>query len=143
MLPGAGTDIDYPVRMSHDIKLMLDDEKRVARSLEAVQRAQQRLGVGRMKSRRRFVQDIDDPEQVGSDLGCQAKPLKFARRQRRCAPFRRQIAETEIEQYFEPRQQIFHDPLHDELLLGMVFGNLLLAVEIRSEELTKPLQGQP
>ena len=143
MLPGAGTDIDYPVRMPHDIELMLDDEKRVARSLEAVQCAQQRLGVGRMKSRRRFVQYVDDPEQVGSDLGCQAKPLKFAGRQRRRAPFRRQVAETEVEQYFEPRQQIFHDPLHDELLFRMVVGNLLLAVEIRPEEFTESLQRQP
>ena len=106
--------------MPHDIQLMLDDEKRVAGRLQAVQRAQQRLGVGRMKSRRRLVQDIDDPEQIGSDLGRQAKPLKFARRQRRRAPFRRQVAETEIEQYFEPRQQIFHDPLHNERLFRMV-----------------------
>ena len=96
-----------------------------------------------MKSRRRLVQNVDDPEQIGSDLGRQAKPLKFAGRQRRRAPFRRQIAETEIEQYFEPRQQIFHDPLHDELLFRMVFGDLLLAVEIRPEELTKSLQRQP
>ena len=39
MLAGAGADIHYPVRMPHDIQLMLDDEKRVAGGLEAVERA--------------------------------------------------------------------------------------------------------
>ena len=61
--------------MPDDIEFVLDDEKRIAGGFKAVQRAKQRLGVGRMKSRRRLVQNIDDPEQVGSDLCRQAKPL--------------------------------------------------------------------
>ena len=101
MLAGAGTDIDDPVRVPHDIEFVLDDKQRISRGLEPVQRPQQRLGIGRMKSRRRLVQNIDDSEQVGSNLGRQAKPLQFARRQRRCAPFWRQIAEAEIEQHLQ------------------------------------------
>ena len=115
--------------MPHDIEFVLDDEKRIPGGLEAVQRAQQRLGVGRMKSSRRLVQNVNDPEQVGSNLCRQAKPLQFARRQRGRASFRCQIAETEVEQHFEPRQQIFHDPLDNELPFRDGRPRLSLAVQ--------------
>ena len=48
----GGADIDDPVRMPDDIELVFDDEERIARRLQPVERAQQRLGIGRMQSRR-------------------------------------------------------------------------------------------
>ena len=51
----AGADIDNPVRVPHDIKFVLDDKERVSGGLEPLERAQQRLGIGRMKPRRRLV----------------------------------------------------------------------------------------
>ena len=106
MLAGAGTDIDDPVGMANDVELVLDDEQRIAGRLQPVERAQQRLGVGRMQTRGRLVQHIDDAEQIGADLRREPQPLQFARRQRRRAAFEREIAEPEIEQHLKARRQV-------------------------------------
>jgi DNA-binding transcriptional LysR family regulator len=55
---------------------------------------------------------------VRTYLRRQAEPLQFARRQCRRAAFRRQIAETEVEQHLETRRHVFEDPLHDQTFLG-------------------------
>ena len=99
MLAGGGADVDDPVGVPHHVELVLDDEQRVAGRLQAVERAQQRLGVGRMQAGRRLVEDVDHAEQVRADLRRQAQPLQLAGRQRRRAALERQIAEAEIEQH--------------------------------------------
>ena len=62
------------------------------------------LCIGGMESGRRLVHHIDDPEQVGDDLGRQVQPLEFARRQGWRASLQRQIAEAEVEQDRQPRR---------------------------------------
>ena len=111
MLAGGRADVDDPVGTANDIHLMLDDEQRIADRLQAVERAQQRLGVGGMEPGRRLVHHIDDPEQVGDHLGRQPQPLKFAGRQGRRAALQRQIAEAEVEQHRQPAAQIAGDAL--------------------------------
>src|SRR6478609_12076739 len=72
---GVGTDVDDPVRVPHDVEFVLDDEKRVAGRLQALQGAQQSLGVRRMQAGGRLVQNVHDPELVGPYLRCQPKTL--------------------------------------------------------------------
>ena len=80
---------------------MLDDEQRIADRLQSVERTKQSLDIGGMESGRRLVHHIDDPEQVGDDLG-RHLPLEFARRQGWRASLQRQIAEAEVEQDRQP-----------------------------------------
>ena len=47
MLAGGGADVDDPVGAADHVELVLDDEQRVARRLQPVERREQRLGVGR------------------------------------------------------------------------------------------------
>ncbi len=69
------SDIDDPVCLAHHVEFVFDDEQRVARGLQTLQRPQQRFSVRRVQPGRRLVQNVDDAEQVGSDLRCEPKPL--------------------------------------------------------------------
>lgn len=65
---------------AHHIEIVFDDEDGIARTLELVQRADQRLAVGRMQSRRGFVEHIDDAKKIGANLRGEAQALQFAGR---------------------------------------------------------------
>jgi hypothetical protein len=71
------SDVDDPVGATDDVQIVLDDKERVARSLEAIERSQQSFGVGWVHPGRGLVQDIDDAEQVGADLGRQPQTLQL------------------------------------------------------------------
>ena len=124
LLARGRPDVDDPVGMADHVEIVLDDEQRIAGRLQAVERAQQRLGVGRMQPGGRLVEHVDDAEQVGADLRGQPQPLQLARREGRRAAFQRQIAEPEVEQDGEPPAEVLGDPLGDQRLLGM-FGRQL------------------
>src|SRR5581483_9095084 len=103
MLAGERPDVDDPVGVTDHIELVLDDEERIARRLQLVERGEESLRVRRMQSRRRLVEHVDDAEQIRADLRREAEALQLARRKRRRAPLQRQIAEAEIEEDLEPR----------------------------------------
>src|ERR1700742_1982870 len=81
LLSGFRTDIDNPVGLAHHVEFMLDHEERIARCFQTLQCPQQRLGIGWMQPGGRFVQHVDNAEQVRTNLRCQPKPLQFAWRQ--------------------------------------------------------------
>ena len=62
VLSGRGADIDNPIGVSDHIQFMFDDKQRVSGSLKTVPGHQQRFRVGRMQSRGRLIQYIDDAE---------------------------------------------------------------------------------
>ena len=120
VLARAGADVDDPVGVPHHVEIVLDDEQRVARGLQPVERRQQRFGVDRMQTGGRLVEHVDDAEQVRAHLRRQPKPLQFARRQRGRAALERQVAEPEVEQHGEARLEVLGDPLRDDHLLRML-----------------------
>ena len=120
LLACARPDIDNPVGVTDHVELMLDNEQRIARGFQPVERPQQRLGVGRMQPRGRLVEHIDHTEQIGAHLRGEPQALKLARRERRRAAIQREIAEPEIEQHGEPGDEILRDALRDHRLFRMI-----------------------
>ena len=99
---------------------MLDDEQRVARRLEPVEHVQQRLGVGRVQAGGGLVEHVDDAEQPRAQLGGDPQALRLAGRQRRRAAPEAEVAEAEVEQHLDPRDQVGADPDRD---LGRLPGS--------------------
>src|SRR5689334_9649831 len=64
-----------PVGASNHIEIVLDDEQGIAGALEAIERDEQRLGIGGVQPRRRFVEHVDDAEQVRSNLRRETQAL--------------------------------------------------------------------
>ena len=78
LLARARADVDDPVGSADDVEVVLDDEQRVARALERVEHLEQRRGVGRVQSRRRLVEDVDDAEETRPQLRRDAQALGLA-----------------------------------------------------------------
>src|SRR6478609_2958694 len=76
-LTRSRTHIDHPVRMTNHVDLVFDHEERISGGFQAVQSAQQGLGVCRVQSSRWFVQHVNDPEQIRTHLRRESQPLKF------------------------------------------------------------------
>jgi len=75
-----------------------------------------------MKAGGRLVHDVDDPEQVGDDLGSEPQALKLARRHGRGAPLQGQVAQAEVEQHREPTAEICGDALDHQGFLRMALS---------------------
>lgn len=119
-LARTGADVDDPVRPPYDVHVVLHDEQRVARRLEAVQHVQQRFRVSRVQARGGFVEDVDDAEQPRAQLGGDPQALRLAGRQGRRAAPEAEVSEAQVEQYVDPRDQIAADPDRD---LGRLPGS--------------------
>ena len=52
-----------------------------------------------MQAGGRLVEDVDDAEQAGAQLGGEPQPLELAGRERGRAAVEAQVAEAEVEQY--------------------------------------------
>ena len=85
---------------------MLDDEERIAGFFETNQRRQQRLGIGRVQARRRLIEHVHHPEQVGIQLRGQPQALQLAGRERGRTAFEGQVAEAQIEQHDEAGREV-------------------------------------
>ena len=112
-LARARADVDHPVRPSYDVHVVLHDEQRVARRLEPVQHVQQRLRVGRVQARGGLVEHVDDPEQPRAQLGGDPQPLRLAGRQGGRAAPEAEVAQAEVEQHVDARDQVGADPDRD------------------------------
>ncbi len=121
LLARGRPDVDDPVGVADHVELVLDDEQRIAGGLQPVERAQQRLGVGRMKPRGRLVEHVDHAEQVRAHLRGEPQALQLARRERRRAALERQVAEARGRAARRAaRTRSCGDPLGDHRLLGML-----------------------
>src|SRR5437868_696299 len=62
VLPCRRPDIDDPVRRADDVHFVLDNEQRVACTLELVESFQKGLRISGMKAGRRFIEHVHDAE---------------------------------------------------------------------------------
>ncbi len=124
VLARAGPDLHDPIGGAHHVHLVLDHEEGVAGGPKLPEGAEERLRVGGMQPSRRFVEDIDDAEEVGADLRREAEPLEFAGRKSRRATIGREVAETEVEQHLDAREQVLDDALRHDGSFGMLLRDL-------------------
>ena len=106
--------------MANHVQIVFDDEQRIARGLQAIERGEQRLGVGGMQAGRRFVEHVHDAEQIGADLRGQPQTLQLAGRKRGRAAFHRKIAEAEVEHHARCVRPDPGDALRDHRLFRML-----------------------
>ena len=91
-------DIDEPVRATHHVEIVLDDEERIAGRLEPLECREKRFAcrpdAARPTARRARRRRRTDCER---ELRREAQPLQFARRKRRRRAIEREVAEAEVE----------------------------------------------
>ena len=82
VLPRTRTEIDDPVRGAHHLFVVLDDEHRVADVAELLERVDEPAVVALVEPDRRLVEDVEDADELRSDLRRQPEPLRLATGQR-------------------------------------------------------------
>ncbi len=75
---GRGTDIDEPVGAPHHLQIVFDDKQRIARGLQALQRAEERFAIRGVQAGRWLVEYIHDAEQLRRQLRGESQALQFA-----------------------------------------------------------------
>ena len=116
VLAGARADVDDPVGDPDGVLVVLDDDQRVAEVLEPDQGLDQPVVVALVQADRRLVEDVEDADQAGADLGGQPDPLRLAAGQRAGGPVQREVVEADVEQEVEPLLDLLEHPLGDLLL---------------------------
>ena len=66
-----------------------------------------------MQADRRLVEDVEDPDQAGPDLGREPDPLGLATGQRAAGPVEGEVVEADVEQEVQPLLDLLEDPLAD------------------------------
>ncbi len=93
---GAGSDVDEPVGVTHDVDGVFDDEETVAACLQPVEDAHECVDVLRVEAGGGLVEHVDDPEEVRGQLRGQPQSLQLPARQRRSGPIEREVPEPEV-----------------------------------------------
>src|SRR5690348_12082885 len=78
LLAGVRTDVADPVRAANDIDLMLHDEDRIARRLQAVERPEHGLRVLPLQAGRWVREHVQNSEVIWMHLGREPQALQLA-----------------------------------------------------------------
>ena len=84
------------VGFDHGVAIMLDHQHGVAQVAQPLERLEQPLIVALMQSDRGFVQNVEHPDQAGSDLGGQPDALAFAARERCRRTIEGQVVQADV-----------------------------------------------
>ena len=113
VLTGARADVDDPVGVADGVLVVLDHDEGVAEVLEPDQGLDEPLVVALVEADRRLVEDVEDADQAGADLGGQPDALGLAAAERARRPVEGEVVEADVEQEVEPLEDLLEHPLAD------------------------------
>ena len=131
VLAGARADVDDPVGGRDGVLVVLDDDEGVAEVAQPGQRLDEPVVVALVQADRGLVENVEDADQPGPDLGRQPDALRLAAGQRAGGPVQRQVVEADVEQEPQPGLDLLDDPLgdlplaHREVDVGQELGRLV------------------
>ncbi len=96
LFSGCRSQFDHVVAAPNRFEVVFDDHDGVAGITEPFQDREQAIGVPRMETDRRFVEDIERVDQAGAQGIGQGNPLRFAAREGPRLPVERQVAEPHL-----------------------------------------------
>ena len=116
VLPRPGAEVDDVVGGADRALVVLDNDHGVAELAEALQRPDQLLVVSLVEADRGFVEDVEDADQAGADLGREPDPLRLAAGERGRGPLQRQIADPDRVEEAQPLADLADDEPRDRAL---------------------------
>ena len=116
VLAGARAEVDDVVGGADRALVVLDDDHRVAEVAQPLERADQLRVVALVQADRGLVEDVEDADQAGADLGREPDPLRLAARERRRRALQRQVADPDRVEEPQPLADLAHDEAGDRAL---------------------------
>ena len=93
-LAGARAHVHDPVGLEHDLRVVLDDDERVARVAQALHHVDDAAHVARVQADGGLVQHEKRVDERGAERGGQVDALDLAARQRSRLAVERQVAQA-------------------------------------------------
>jgi hypothetical protein len=118
VLAGTGADVDGPVGDPDRVLVVLDHDERVAQVAQPEQRLDQPVVVALVQPDRRLVEDVEDTDESGADLGREPDALRLAAGERAGGAVEREVVEPDVEEELEPVLDLLEHPLGDLALAG-------------------------
>ncbi len=109
MHPGAWTDVDHVVGGQDCLLVMFHHNHRIADVAQILQCPDQPHVVVVMQPDAGFIEDVQHPHQLRTDLGGQADALTFAPRKTPRGTARGEVTDTHIEHELDPRPDLTND----------------------------------
>ena len=115
----AGADVDEVIRRAHRVLIVLDDDERVAKVAQSLERGEQLVVVALVQADGRLVEDIEHAHQARADLRRETDALRLAAGERCARARERQVFQTHRAQEAEAVFDLLQNALADaHLLLG-------------------------
>ena len=92
----AGANVKDIIRFKHHLFIVFNHQNGVAQIAEIFERVDQFNVVALMETNARFIHNIQNPNQLSTNLGRQTNPLGFAPRQRFEGAVKRQVIQTNV-----------------------------------------------
>ena len=115
---GAGTDVHHMVSGTNGVFVVLDNDQGVAEVAQPLERRQQAVIVTLVQSDARFIQDIENTGESGTDLCGQTDPLRLASRKGHRRPIQAEIVQTHIQQEPQTHADLSQHEVTDLNLTG-------------------------
>src|SRR5205807_9673176 len=96
VLAGARAHVHQMIRGSHRALVVLDDQHRVAKVAQPLERRDQLFVIALVKTDRRLIEDVEHAYQRRSDLRRETDSLRLTARQRRGRPLHREIPDADV-----------------------------------------------
>jgi hypothetical protein len=94
---------------SDHVRVVLDDEDRVAARAQVLERRRELVDVARVETDRRLVEDVADADELRAERGREPDAARFPARERRRVPVERQVREPDAVEEREPRADLGDD----------------------------------
>ena len=95
-LAGAGAEVEHAVRGEHHLRIVLDDDQRVAGVAQPLHHGDDAAHVARMQADRRLVEDEQGVDERGAERGRQVDALDFTPGERARLAIERQVADAHV-----------------------------------------------
>lgn len=129
VLARAGADVDDPVGDLDGVLVVLDDDERVAHVAQPDQGLDEAVVVALVQTDGRLVEDVQDADESGADLGGQADALCLAAGEGAGRAVQREVVQADVDQELQPLVDLLQHPLGDLLVTG---AELQLTQEVRA-----------
>ncbi len=134
---GAGAEIEDAVGGLDGVRVVFDDENGVAEIAKGFEDVDEALGVARMKTDGRLVENIERADQMGAERGGQLDALRFAAGERGGEAVESEVIEADFIEELQAGANFFEDFIGD---FGLRLRQLQLAGKKLRASLTVSLQ---
>lgn len=118
VFPGAGADVDHPIRCADGVLVVFDDDQRVPEIAQPGESVDQPAVVALVQTDRRLVEHVEDTDETGADLGGEPDSLGFTTGQGGGGASESEVVEAHVEQEAEPCLHFLEDLTGDRRFAG-------------------------